>query len=928
MGSELQAYWRQSWRLALTRRLAMMFALLVALLSIVAMTYVGYSWRTLKQERVGHLRTLVELGATSAELFLQRYSERAVMLAEDIRMHGGLDDLESARRQLLRYAAADPNLAGIYLFNAQGNLVAETSMPTRGADASRSAAPTAPRLPAHMEDAVFRLDHESALSSPTPIIGRVRYGARVSDWILPFRARVDDRDGNPVYVLSLVVPLARQRAVWQAVTLPPHWAMGLLRDDGYLQGRHPAPPDPASVFLSPRQGTLLHALVAAHFPVSGSVEGSEVGTEDDDGLIAYKRLGSFPITAYVGMPSSEVWAEWRREMQVPALLFAVSLLGLISAGVWAVRQQRSREVERDVAEQSLRASATALKRQTLLLEQSQQAAHIGAWELNMETGELYWTAQTYRLHDLSPADYTPVWEQALTYFAPDSQQCIDEAMRRARTTGEPWDLELQLISAKGRRLWVRSTGAVEMVDGRPAKAWGALQDITRHRESEAQIARLAHYDELTGLANRNLFNTHLAHAISRAQRNHSTLAVLFIDLDRFKNINDALGHDVGDEVLQRVAARLSHALRASDILARLGGDEFVVIAEDMSDSDTIASLGQKLLGAVDQPIQVRAQEFVLTASIGVSMFPNDGTDAQTLLKNADTAMYRAKEQGRNTLQFYSAYMGSANVDRLSMETQLKKAVADGNQFVLHYQPRVSLADGRMTGVECLVRWMNPERGLVQPAQFIPLAEELGLIRAIGAWVLETAIRQAAVWQREGLPRLRVSVNISAQQLYGSTFLDELRSSLEWSGLDPEALELELTESAMMQRTQQVADLLYAIRALGVQLSIDDFGTGYSSLAYLKRLPIHSLKIDRSFVHDVPGDGDDVTIVHAMIALAHSLRMEVVAEGVENDAQLQFLRSEGCDEIQGFLASRPVSAEVLSDMLRTGIDRSFQATSPA
>jgi diguanylate cyclase (GGDEF)-like protein len=922
MGPELHAYLRQPLRLALAYRLAVMFTLLVALLAAVAMTYVGFSWRAVKQERVEHLHNLAELGAASAELFLQRYSERSAMLAEDIRMHGGLDAPEVAQRQLMRYAAADVNLAGIYLFDAAGNLVAGTSVKVPGRNA---ADPSANRgKPAHMEDAVFRRDHETALASAKPIIGRVRYGARVQDWILPFRARVTDAQGNPVYVLSLVVPLARQRAMWDAVSLPRQWAIGLLRDDGYLQGRHPTPTDPASVYLGAPGGALIGALNAERFPTRGLVEGSEARSGTTRDLITFKRLESFPITAYVAMPEREVWAEWRRHMQVPAMLFAISLAGLVSAGVWAVRQQRVREAERDLAEQSLRASAAALKRQTLLLEQSQQAAQIGAWELNMESGELYWTAQTYRLHDLSPERYTPDWDKALGFFAPDSQDAIREAIARGRARGEPWDLELQLTTANGRRLWVRSTGAVEMVNGRPAKAWGAFQDITQRRESEAQIARMAHYDELTGLANRNLFNMHLAHAIMRAQRNHGSLAVLFIDLDRFKNINDALGHDVGDEVLQRVAARLSHALRASDILARLGGDEFVVIAEDVTDTETIGSLGQKLLCAVDQPIQVRAQDFVLTASIGVSMYPNDGTDAQTLLKNADTAMYRAKEQGRNNLQFYSAYMGSANVDRLSMETQLKKAVAEGNQFVLHYQPRVSLVDGRMTGVECLVRWMNPERGMVQPAQFIPLAEELGLIREIGGWVMRTAVRQAAAWQREGLPPLRVSVNISAQQLYGSSFLDELRANLADSGLDPESLELELTESVMMQRTQQVADLLYAIRALGVQLSIDDFGTGYSSLAYLKRLPIHSLKIDRSFVHDVPGDGDDVTIVHAMIALAHSLRMQVVAEGVENSAQLEFLRSEGCDEIQGFLASPPVTAEVLAGMLRSGLDRTVQA----
>jgi diguanylate cyclase (GGDEF)-like protein len=416
-------------------------------------------------------------------------------------------------------------------------------------------------------------------------------------------------------------------------------------------------------------------------------------------------------------------------MAFPALLFTVSLIAMVAAGVWAVRQQREREAERDAAEQSLRATAAALRRETRLLEQSQRTAQIGAWQLEIDTGELYWTPQTYNIHGVVPEEYTPTWDSALGFFASDSAPFMRDALQRALATGEPWDLELQLITAKGKRIWVRSTGAAEASDGKAVRAWGSFQDITQRRRSEEQIIRLAHYDELTGLANRNLFSTHLSHAVSRAQRNDARLAVLFIDLDRFKNINDALGHDVGDEVLQVVAKRLSEALRASDILARLGGDEFVVIAEDVSQPDTVAVLANKLLAAVDQPLPARGQEFVLTASIGIALYPGDGSDAHTLLKNADTAMYRAKEQGRNMFQFYAAQMGSANIHRLALETQLKRAAADGNQFLLHYQPRVALHDGSVTGVECLVRWMHPERGLVPPAQFIPLAENPAGTRA-------------------------------------------------------------------------------------------------------------------------------------------------------------------------------------------------------
>ncbi len=638
------------------------------------------------------------------------------------------------------------------------------------------------------------------MAGDRPVIGRVRYGARVQDWILPVRVRVLDKQGRVSLVLSMVVPLARHHAIWQGLSLPERWAIGLLRDDGYLQSRFPAPPDARQAFLERHTGALLDKLEKEHFPASGFVEGPGTFYGHDKVFVSFKRLEQFPITVYMRMPASEVWTAWLRHMHVPALLFGVSFLAIVIAGWWAVRQQHARESERDAAELSLRASAAALRRQSVLLEQSQRAAQIGAWELDVASNELYWTAQTYRIHEVTPEDYTPGWESSLGFFASDSAPFIREAMRRALAHGESWDLELQLITFKNRRIWVRSTGAAEIVLGKATKVWGSFQDITQRRKSEEQIIRLAHYDELTNLANRNLFNSHLSHAMNRAARNDGSLGVLFIDLDRFKTINDALGHDVGDEVLQIVARRLSEGLRASDILARLGGDEFVVIAEDVVERDALAALAAKLLSAVDEPVIVRGQEFVLTASIGVAIFPRDGTDAQTLIKNADIAMYRAKELGRNCMQFYSEQMGSANMDRLTFETQLKKAAAERNQFVLHYQPRISLQ-----------RWSHHGSGSAG-------AMDQSRARAGHAWRVHRARRRARpdrCHRRMGSARgggagdavapagLRVRSawpsTSRRQQFYAAGFLDELHAALREANLDPGALELEITESVMMQR---------------------------------------------------------------------------------------------------------------------------------
>jgi diguanylate cyclase (GGDEF)-like protein len=475
-------------------------------------------------------------------------------------------------------------------------------------------------------------------------------------------------------------------------------------------------------------------------------------------------------------------------------------------------------------------------------------------------------------------------------------------------------VELELTTARGAHVWVRATGATQLVDGRAVKVSGSFQDITDRRQAEERIRRLAHYDELTGLANRVLFTHQLNHAIARAQRYGKSLAVLFIDLDRFKNINDTLGHQVGDAVLKIVAQRLADSLRASDILARMGGDEFVVLVEEFSEPELVHGIAKKILDSVEQPVIVGEHELAVTASVGISTYPVDARDMQTLLKQADIAMYRAKEQGKNTFQFFSAQLGAPSAGRLSLEAQLKRAVQGQTQLILHYQPKVSVRDGSMTGVEALVRWQSPDQRLIPPNEFIPLAEETGLIGAIGRWVLHSACSQAVAWQCAGSAPLRVAINLSARQLYSPGLLSEVKAALQDTGLDPNLLELEITETVMMQNVQQAADLLRELKAVGVHLSVDDFGTGYSSLAYLKRLPLNTLKIDRSFITDIPHDADDAAITQAVIAMGHSLRIRVVAEGVEHQSQLDFLRRHGCDEMQGFLFSQPVPADEVQRLL--------------
>ncbi len=468
----------------------------------------------------------------------------------------------------------------------------------------------------------------------------------------------------------------------------------------------------------------------------------------------------------------------------------------------------------------------------------------------------------------------------------------------------------------GYYIWVNLTSSmVRDAHGNPKYYSTVVEDISRRKQIEEELLHLANHDALTSLPNRSLLLDRLSQALVFAGRSEGQVAVMLIDLDRFKNINDSLGHEAGDKIIMEVGRRLSASVRPGDTIARLGGDEFVVIRPDVVKEDAVAIMAQQILEALSRPMTIQGHEFYPTGSIGISMFPKDGLDSQALLKNADTAMYRAKDAGRNNFQFYAYEMNSRALDRLKLESGLRRALA-GEEFILHYQPQMDLADGTIIGAEALLRWQPPGQELVYPNDFIPIAEETGLIVPMGEWVLRAACAQKKAWHERGmLSPLKVAVNLSARQFKQQDIVKVVSNVLEQTGCRPEWLELEITESIIMENPEAAAQTLRKLSDMGVHLSIDDFGTGYSSLSYLKRFPIDALKIDKSFVRDITTDADDAAIAKAVIALAHSLKLKVIAEGVETAEQLDFLREQNCDQIQGYYLSRPLAVDQLEQRMR-------------
>ncbi|GEM_PF-5890957 len=456
--------------------------------------------------------------------------------------------------------------------------------------------------------------------------------------------------------------------------------------------------------------------------------------------------------------------------------------------------------------------------------------------------------------------------------------------------------------------------------GRLVNYISVFSDISVLKESQEKLEHLAHHDPLTGLPNRLLLDQHLSLGLERASRQNQLMAVLFLDLDRFKNINDSLGHPAGDELLKRASQRLKGVIRAEDLIARLGGDEFAIVLESPSDERAVAMVAQKCIDAFIKPFRIDGSDVYTSTSIGVSLFPSDGVTADELVKHADTAMYHAKEHGRNSFQFYSRQMTELAVKRLTLESRLRSAIENG-EFILHYQPQISLESGRIIGAEALIRWQNPTGELIRPAIFIPIAEESGLIESIDAWVLQEACAELARWQSEERLPIFMAVNISGFSIEHGLLVDMVKKALYKSQIDPACLELEITESYLMQHKEQAVKIINELRDIGVRFSIDDFGTGYSSLSYLKSLPIDKLKIDISFVQDIQCNENDRAIATSIIALGQSMQMQVVAEGIETREQLEILTSLGCDAAQGFFYSQSVTGGGLVALLRDALKSS-------
>ena len=692
---------------------------------------------------------------------------------------------------------------------------------------------------------------------------------------------------------------------YRSLSLGPHSSVTMLTLEPKLIARQPPPGPEAYDRIMPDLKTAFGVDLDQHNGGSVLQAGSPF-----DGVVRdifFKRLADYPVALVVGIAERDLddaLAGPRRNLALMALMFTAIALAVCTLALRVIGQNRR-----------LRTNITQLK-------QAEEELRIAAAAFESQEGMVVTDADSVVLR-VNRA-FTEVTGYAAEEIVGQTPRLLKSGRHGAEFYEEMWDRISRYGGWKGEICDRRKNGevypksltitAVKDHSGAVTHYIGTQHDITERKKAEERIKELAFFDTLTGLPNRVTLHEKLAQVLSLAGRNQSRFALMLIDLDNFKAINDTLGNQTGDELLMEVAERLGRSVRQSDLVARLGGDEFVVILPDIGGPGDVAHVAEKILQEISEPYSLGGRELRTSPSIGICLYPDDATESEDLIKQADVAMYHAKSCGRGNYQFFKAEIQAAAVKRLAIEADLRTALA-ARQFVLHYQPQLDLRSGCLVGVEALIRWQHPERGMVSPLDFIPVAEESGLILPIGDWVLEEACRQLAEWRAAGIEHVRVSVNLAASQFADENLPDPSQEILSKFGLPAESLDLEVTESMTMKSPDATAATMNALTGQHLSLSIDDFGTGYSSLAYLKLFPISTLKIDRSFVKNIETDKNDADICDVTVLLAHKLGLDVVAEGVETEAQFKYLLSIGCEKIQGYLISKPLPADQALGLLR-------------
>ncbi|MEW5788507.1 MAG: EAL domain-containing protein [Pseudomonadota bacterium] len=755
-------------------------------------------------------------------------------------------------------------------------------------------------FPATIADRAYfkrnRDDARGRLVISEPIHARITH-----NWVITLSRRIQDGHGGFLGLVQAAVQADFFQHFYASLNLGPAQSVALYDDQLRLIARYPAAPDSLGKQAA---SEALKALVAAQR--TEGVHTARSGVDGVERLYVMRRIGQHPLYVVVGRATHDVLANWYRQVWAgvaSALVLAAVLAGWII--VWLHTYAHAKNLARGMTQ----AYGATVRQTRALLDSLPDPAWLSDRDGRMiAVNDAYVRACGRPPEQIIGQMVETIWpaETSRTLRVQDTAVLVHQSQQR-REGVQP------VADGSSRSFEYISTPVLDE-KGVLVGVAGVARDITQLRAEQERIRHMADHDELTDLPNRSLLQERMAHALAREAGDDTQIAIMFLDLDHFKNINDSLGHEMGDRLLQQVAQRLRNNLDAGDTVSRQGGDEFAILLQHCSGLARVAAIAQRLIDAIAQPFQVDERELLVSASIGISVYPQDGTDIGTLLRNADTAMYQAKAAERGSYQFFAPEMNARVFERMALETNLRRALQN-REFRLHYQPQVDAVSGRILGVEALIRWRHPELGEILPGRFIPIAEETSLIGPIGEWVLQEACRQCRAWMDQGLPPVVVAVNLSAAQFRQRRLAQGVAAALASAGISPQWLELEITESVLMQDTQRVLETLDALKALGVRLSMDDFGTGYSSLSYLKRLPIDKIKIDQSFVRELPDNDEDAAIVRAIIGIASHLRKGVIAEGVETVAQREFLLRHGCSEMQGYHFSHPLPAGELAALIR-------------